>query len=289
MSACASETGHVLLQEGDARVVLDPRHGGAVREFSWRGRDVLRLSAPGAAADPFELASFPMVPYVNRIAHGRFGSGTRQVQLSPNWSGDSHPLHGQGWRAPWRVAEAGATTAELEFQGGGDEWPWRYCARQQFRLGAGLSLRLSVRNLSSTPMPAALGVHPYFPDAARAHLRAALERVWRTDAEALPVEELPVPPAWSFASGRAVAEVPLDHCFCGWDGRARLSWPDHDVQLEATGCSFLHVYVPPGGAFCCVEPQTVATGTFNRDPAAVPQVAPGEELAMTVTFTPGVP
>lgn len=272
----------VSLQNADFRLLLDPWQGGAIREFTWRGREVLR-SAPAAASDPFQLACFPLVPYVNRIVEGRFNAGGTAVKLAPNWSEDPHPLHGQGWRAPWCVVEALPATVILEFLGGGDEWPWQYRARQRFELRPdGLLLSLAIENLAGAPMPAALGLHPYFPDAAHAQLYARTERVWLTDAAALPVKLAETPSGWSFAAGRPVAGVPLDHCFTGWDGRALLRWPGHEISLQASGSRFLHVYVPSGRDFFCIEPQSVATGAFNDADAAIELLAPGMQLSLTL-------
>lgn len=278
------EDGQVLLRQEDARLVLDPAHGGAIREFSCLGHDVLRHSAAGAV-DPFELACFAMVPYVNRIVDGRFACGAHSVQLQRNWSLDPHPLHGQGWRAPWQVAEVSGAEATLRFDGGGNEWPWRYRAEQHLRLSrSALTVRLSVENLSASPMPVMLGLHPYFGDAARATLEAHAPRVWKSDRAALPIEEVPAPPAWSFESGRRVAAVPLDNCFTQWDGKAVVRWSDRVLTLRATNCRFLHVFVPPGGDFFCMEPQTAATGAFNRDRSEVSLVQSGERFAIRVSL-----
>ena len=46
-------------------------------------------------------ASFPLVPFVNRIRGGRFTFRGREVRLAPNMAGDPSPLHGQGWLNPW--------------------------------------------------------------------------------------------------------------------------------------------------------------------------------------------
>ena len=47
-----------------------------------------------------DAASFPLVPYVNRIRGGRFTFRGREVRLAPNMAGDPSPLHGQGWLNP---------------------------------------------------------------------------------------------------------------------------------------------------------------------------------------------
>lgn len=276
----------LVLQEEALRLTIAARQGGAIRELKWRGEDLLRPAPADATDDPFQMACFPMVPFVNRIARGQFKFNGHTVRLRPNWSEDPHPLHGQGWRADWTVAAASAAAATLRFEGGGDEWPWRYQCEQRFELAHGaLRIELSIQNMSGTPMPAMLGLHPYFPDAARAELRARLPRVWRTDGDALPLEETPTPPEWRFDPARAVRTVSLDHCLSGWDGVAALSWPDRVVTVRAKCCNHLHLYAPAGRDFFCVEPQSAAPGALGRGEATV--VSPGERFAIEVRLSPG--
>ena len=280
---------YLMLQHEDARLVLDPAHGGVIRELSCLGRQVLRRTLPGET-DPMASACFPMVPYANRIADGRFRSGDHSVRLQPNWASDPTPLHGQGWRHPWRIVESSASDATLEFHGGGDEWPWRYRAEQHFRLSrTTLSVRLAVENLADSPMPAVLGLHPYFADAARARLKAHTPRVWTMDARSLPVAQVTTPAAWSFAEGRPVGELPLDHCFAGWDGIAALTWPEFTLRLRATNCSYLHVYVPRGATFFCAEPQTAPIGALSRERNEAAVVQPRQRYAIQVSFDVEVP
>lgn len=272
------DEGPLVLRHEAARLVVTPRSGGAIREFTWRGEDILRAAPPGGDA-----ACFPMVPFANRIAHGSFTFRGRIVRLEPNWSEDPHPIHGQGWRAPWDVVAATATSATLRFQGGGDEWPWRYRCDQRFRLSPDeLSIDLSIENLSDAPMPAMLGLHPYFPRAAEARLGARLPRVWLTDAAALPLEETETPAPWRFDPARRVQDIPLDHCFGGWNGDARLEWPERTVSMRAPGCPFLHVYAPAGRDYFCIEPQTAAPGALGRSAERAVVLAPGGRAAIDV-------
>ncbi len=280
----------LILQHRFARLTLAPQQGGAIRAFEWRGREVLRRTPAKAGHDPFEMACFPMAPYVNRIAHGRFEFGGRGVQLERNWHADPHPIHGQGWYRPWSIAATAPSDAVLTFDGGGDEWPWRYHCEQRFVLDdEGLSIALVLENTGVTAMPAMLGLHPYFPDPAHARLCAKLPRVWRTDPASLPVEQIETPADWAFDPTRPVSDVALDHCFTGWDGNASIEWPDLRLTLRTTGCSYLHVYAPPTRDFFCVEPQSAPPGALERgaDEAAV--LAPGEHLVIEVHLAPGEP
>jgi aldose 1-epimerase len=276
---------HIELHHDGTRLTLDPRRGGAIREFQWRQRAIFRPTAAADGDDPFDMACFPMVPFVNRVAGGRFSFGQRAVQLARNWSADPHPLHGHGWRVPWSLVETSPSRARLQFEGGADEWPWRYRCEQCFELRQdALEVQLGVRNLSDAPMPAMLGLHPYFSDAAHARLQARLPRVWMTDAAALPIEERPTPAAWAFDSARAIDAVPLDHCFSGWNGVATLRWPDRTVTMRAAGCSHLQVYAPTDRDFFCVEPQTAMSGALGRGAGAATVVAPGERFEIRVQF-----
>jgi len=280
------DAGLLELRVDGARVRLAPGHGGAIREFNWRGQDVFRPTPAGKGEDPFDTACFPMVPYVNRVAHGRFEFAGHSVRLARNWSQDPHPLHGQGWKAAWDVVSHSATRAKLRFEGGADEWPWHYRSEQEFELQPdSLSVELSVENRGESPMPAMLGLHPYFPDADRARLEVKLPRVWLADGGALPLEEVPTPAAWSFDAGRAVREVALDHGFVGWTGAAVLRWPDRAVKLTASRCDFLHLYTPRIRDFFCVEPQNAAPGALARGEAAA--VAPGQRVSIRAHFAVG--
>lgn len=283
-----SDESLLVLQHLQTRLTLDPRRGGVIRELKWRDWDILRPTAVAAGDDPFDTACFAMVPYVNRVAHGRFAFDGRPVQLERNWTQDPHPIHGQGWRSQWVVTAAARSHATLKFEGGANDWPWRYSSEQSFELtDDGLTLELSIRNLDRTPMPVMLGLHPYFADAAHARMEAQLPRVWLTDSATLPVRETNTPADWSFEPARPLQGVPLDHGFSGWNGVARLRWPDHTVTVRAPDCKFLHVYTPAGRDFFCIEPQTAAAGALGRDRGEAASVAPGERLAIRVQFSSG--
>jgi aldose 1-epimerase len=278
----------MVLRNADSRVTLDAAHGGGVREFSWRGLHIFRPAVPGAENDPFSLSCFPLVPYANRIAHGRFAFAGREVQLRRNWDRDPHPLHGQGWKAAWTIEQTAAAQATMEYFGGGDEWPWRYRARQDFEvLADGLEIRLGIENLADDTMPGMLGLHPYFPQPTTALVTARARTVWLTDAQSLPVQEVLAPADWSFDRARGAARVGLDHCFDHWDGVASVRWPDRILNISAVGCRSLHVYTPPGLDFFCLEPQTAAAGALNRGSSDIAKLAPGERLEMRVRFSVG--
>jgi aldose 1-epimerase len=275
----------MVLTNAGSHITLDAAHGGAIREFTWRDLPILRPAAAGADSDPFSMACFPLVPYANRVAQGRFCFDGREIQLRRNWDQDPHPLHGQGWRSAWTLEQTSRSTAVMCFAGGGDEWPWRYRALQQLAvLEDGLEIRLSVENQSDRDMPAMLGLHPYFPDPQAATLEARARSLWLSDAQSLPVKEVPTPPEWSFDPPRRVARVALDHCFDHWDGLAILRWPDRVLKLSTSGAQSLHIYAPVGADFFCLEPQTAAVGALHRGSGAA-RLVPGASLELSIRLS----
>ncbi len=279
----------IRLSRGPLVLELAPQWGGGVSRFTYDGVDVLRPWR-GEPANPqaLALACFPLAPYANRIARGRFAFGGRHVALEANLDGQPHPLHGHGWLAPWRTLAVTGDSAVLGFDHAGAEWPWPYSATQRFELSeTGLRLTLTMTNLAPEPAPAGLGFHPYFPDRGSARLMANLQGVWGIDADYLPTAHHAGRPIADWTFGAPVARPDLiDHCHTGWDGRARIDLPDRGLSLTLTASAalgWLHVYSPPGQDFFCVEPVSHRPDAVNApDPVAqgLRILAPGE--AMTV-------
>ena len=236
------------------------------------------------------------MPFSNRIADARFRFEGRVYELPRNFLPEPHAIHGQGWQHPWRPAELTATRAELTFAHAVSNTPLDYRARQTFELGeGGLAVTIEVRNAGGAPMPAGIGLHPYFPRTAGVRLRARLDHVWLPDGRNIPKKRVPLPARWDFTNGLRLAALELDHCFGGWDGRAEIRWPEHDLTLEIeAGPPFGHlvIYVPAGQDFFCVEPVSNANDGFNLLDRGVPGtgvrvLAPDEALAGTIRFRSG--
>src|SRR5690348_15278151 len=108
----------VVLAAGELRLVLAPAAGGSIAAFTreWqeggRRRELHWMrpaTASGLAAhNPLDMASFPLVPFCNRIRDGRASFEGREIRFPPNHPGMDapHPLHGIGWLLPWQVESA---------------------------------------------------------------------------------------------------------------------------------------------------------------------------------------
>jgi aldose 1-epimerase len=258
----------VILSAGHLELVLSPAVGGSIASFDFQDGDrsvPIMRRCDGASGDVLAAASFPLVPYVNRIRGGRFGFRGKTIRLEPNMAGDPSPLHGQGWLNPWRATSASAGEAILEYEHPAGEWPWSYLARQSFKLDeTGLEIRLSCRNLSAEPMPCGLGQHPYFHCTAETRLRTNVDHVWTIDEQVLPVDRVPATDRYDLAD-RPVCGLGLDHGFGGWGGEAVVSdpaWP-FDLTMSSPDAGFFQLYSPPSGSIFVIEPVTHANAALN--------------------------
>ena len=279
----------VTLRHGDVDLHLAPAAGGGIAAFRWQGIDVMRPASAAALAnlDPLGLSSFPLVPWSNRIARGRFTWNGREVRLPLNFGNHPHVIHGHGWQARWAVKAQGEGDATLSFDHKAGDWPWSYRAEQRFELTHdGFDLRLSVENRSDTPMPAGLGHHPYYLKTPGMRLHAHLEGWWETDAFIMPTgyrEERR--DDWS---DKLQAPTTTDNVFAGWDGTARIEWPERGIALSMTAgeaARWMVIYSPPDQDIACIEGVTHPTDPFN-DPKhpGLAVVEPGAAFALDTRF-----
>lgn len=258
----------IELAAGPLRLEISPAIGGSISAFEWTGeggpRGILRRRY-GPLEKVLDAASFPLVPYVNRIRGGRFSFRGLEVRLSPNMPGDASPLHGQGWLGPWDVAEQGEARAILDFHHSAGEWPWDYEARQEFEIDErSLAIGLTCRNMSSGPMPCGLGQHPYFDCGPDTQLDTRVTHAWTIDEDVLPLEEVVADGRYDLRE-RLVCGQGLDNGFAGWDGEARMSdpeWP-YDVILSSLQARFFQLYSPSQGGIFVAEPVTHANAALN--------------------------
>ena len=283
----------VTLRDAAWRVRVQPQLGGSLAECVFRGQTIL---APVREPDPWpgaELCYYPLVPFANRIANGRFAFDGRSLRLEPNVAGYPHALHGQGWQAAWRVVEAAPTACAIAFEHAASaRWPWDYGATQTFTIGEGaLVVRLAVRNRSGGRMPAGLGFHPFFPSPASARLTAAAATLWCADAADFPRQIGGVPPELDFSRARAVRDAQgLDRCYSGWRRRAEIDWPGAPYRVALTAdepLEHLMLYVPRDRSFFCVEPVSHAVNALNFPPGrfnAAVALEPEQELSASITL-----
>ena len=280
----------LTLSSSDLELQLSPSIGGTISRLAFLGVDgatpILRDSHT-PHENVLEAASFPLVPYVNRVRDGSFTFRGRTVSMTPNMAGDPNPLHGQGWLNPWSVEEASGNRALLSYWHQADEWPWSYEARQEFLVEeAVLRIGLTCRNTSGEPMPCGLGQHPYFPCSAGTRIETSVTHVWTIDEEVLPVEKVPASGRYDL-SNRLICGQNLDNGFGGWSGRVLMddpAWP-FELELSSPQARFFQIYSPASGGLFVAEPVSHANAAMNAPECDWPELGfrvlePGEEMRL---------
>jgi aldose 1-epimerase len=249
------------------------------------------------------MASFPLVPFCNRIRDGHAKFEGREIRFPPNHPAEDspHPLHGIGWQRPWRVESAGASRAVLTLDvPDGPAWPWRFTARQTYDLRPdSLMVRMSITNEDTAAMPAGIGHHPYFPHEPGTRLTAPARAMWQADEEVMPTGLAETDEVRQLRRGALLADLHTDNNFAGWSREATIEWPADAhgparslvMQAEAPLDHFV-LYCQRGFEFFCAEPVSQCTDWLNLMDRYGPEVLggarlePGETLGARFTLTP---
>jgi aldose 1-epimerase len=281
----------------DWRTEIAPHIGGSILSLTRARRTVLRPTAAEAveAGAVRRTACFPLVPYANRIAFGRFLWDGRAHHLAENFPGSPHPLHGVGWRRPWQVVSADQRSCLLRLEhrprdGEHSDWPFAFDAEQNISLGmGGLRVDLSVINADESAAPLGLGLHPLFPRRGNERLIFGAEGAWRNGSDMLPASRVSGG-VWEHAAGQSIDAQVLDNDFFGWNGAARIEADCSDpIRISASAIfSSLRVFTPADKDFFAVEPVSHSTDALNRDGAAEAlRVQPGARLSGSMTIDVG--
>jgi aldose 1-epimerase len=281
----------VRIKRGDWALGLRPDLGASITSLTWRGRDVLR-PAPDDLNSPLAASSFPLAPYANRIDGGAFAFEGRAVRLPVTPGFEPHALHGVGWRSRWNVQRAHGGSIDLALAAeAGPEWPWAWTALHRLRLSeVGLEMSLAITNEDRAPMPAGLGLHPYFAVEPATRLQLSAPKLWLTDVREIPERLADADELIDWSDGPVVAEAPfVDHAYADWDGRAALLHDGWRVGLAASpNARWAQVYAPGGESFVCVEPVTHRPDAHNApagEDGGLTVLQPGGSLSMTARIT----
>jgi aldose 1-epimerase len=289
----------VNLRSGSLAVSLAPQRGGGITAFTAAGNAV--FVARPADTSPLGLACFPLLPFSNRIALGRFSADGRDVVLPRNHPAEPdhpHALHGLAWQLPWTVVTATTTFCHLRLDVPAGAWPWAWRGEQRLTLDPqGLTHRIVLTNLAGDRMPAGIGLHPWLPRNSHTMFRSRHAAEWQTAADGLPMhlESRHEPVDWWH--GQPVGTRIVDTVYTGRRGSMTVDWPDRGLALAITPSDtlpFTVIYVPASADHFCVEPVSHMTNAVHRDePRAVTGLRwldAGETLAgevrYAVTVTP---
>ncbi|MDQ6627560.1 MAG: aldose 1-epimerase [Pseudomonadota bacterium] len=302
------------LEAGVLAAEIVPEIGGSVAAFfspdtptrkrlDWfRAADAVALDSRA----PTGLASFPLLPWCNRIRDGRFTWRGRVVQLAPNVPDSPHTIHGIGWQSAWTVEYSDAQRIFLALvEAGEGAWPYPFRAELTYRLDpAGLSIDIVLQNTGTQTMPAGLGNHPYFPhlrDGSGTRVTAFVDAIWQSDNEAMPTTlSSSRPEIAALQTGLRLSDHVLDNNFTGYRRTARIDWPDGRALriIASAPLDFMVLYSPPKQDLFVLEAVSNCTDWINlldanaadATPATVGGSAldPGETIQATTRFEPEI-
>lgn len=284
----------ISLESVNQRLQLVPTLGGGVAAWDWKSADKWTpIFRPWnrLTSDRYTLASFPLVPWSNRISQGGFEHDGVFYPIRPNREDERYPIHGDGWLQSWQIADHTDSSVHLLLESHAfDGNPYHYVSTQTFSLLlSGMEIILDVTHLGDRPLPYGLGLHPYFVRNAATRLCWKADGVWLSGDDLIPkVLAQDFPPTWNYSTPSSLDGPLIDNCFTGWNGKAFIEYPDRGLTVimsmaECTGYSLL--YRPPGQTYFCLEPITHPIDAFHMPahPGLV-NLSPGQSMTLKTTF-----
>ncbi len=280
----------IELVNGDSKCILRPEAGGSIQSWECDGQSMFRpvVAAKKSGLQATDMGCFPLVPFSNRIADGRFNWDSQSYQLPLNALPEPHAHHGTGWQSPWEISELSDDTTVLSLQHSDlDRWPWPFCVTQEIALGPDrLAIDLTLTNLGTAHMPGGLGIHPFFVSKSAA-LHFPASTFWENDARKIPVGKKRVAGKYDFTAPQIIDDQDIDNVYSDWTGQAEITWQDqrHQVRLSSNvGASVL--YIPKGEDFFCLEPVSHITNAINMPDCALPMqsIAPNARFSAAFLF-----
>jgi aldose 1-epimerase len=293
----------VTIADGVAEASIVPELGAGLARYDLmidgRREPIFRPCREPSEGRPFDLALNLLVPWSNRISGGGFNFGSEFHRLEPNLPGERFPIHGNAFSCAWTIESRDSTWAALSLDSPGPG-PFRYAARVTYELrGGALAVSLMARNAGRKALPFGLGLHPWLPRTAETRLEAKSDRVALENSDHLPAGELDVRARedWNFATLRRLPQGWINNAFLGWNGRARVVWPDRRMALEISAeppISTYIVYSPGAEAdFFCFEPVTHPVDAHNlpgwAEANGLIVLKPEQEMSISCRFAPSHP
>ncbi len=267
--------------------VLLPEVGARLHRLRAFGVDLLRTPDDPRTHvdDPFFWGGYVLAPWGNRLDPGPTAVAGQTVDLPSNFE-DGSAIHGQVYASPWEVIDDGV----LRVSAGGDGWPWPYEVTMAVAaVDRTLTLDLEVRNLADTPMPAGLGLHPWFRQPVHVAVHAASVFRSNTDPGAEPE---PVHDEYDLRTLGPMA-TDLDATWADVADRpVELVWPDGGVtaRLEfAAPSRYVTAASPANIGAIAVEPQTHVPQGLRRlrdgMKGSLALLPPRETIRLAIRFT----
>jgi len=270
--------------------------------------DLLRPTAEEDYGNPSRCASFPLIPWSNRIRAAKFTFRGQDYQLAVT-AQDGTAIHGVARRLPWQVADTDPQHVRLTLDSRDHEavnFPFQFSAALEYSLnGSDFSITTTIRSQDMREMPVGFGHHPYFvraidrsdqgPVGAQvettyAQVEAPYDRQFILRGKLATEPSIPVTPNADYRALRTIEPEAMDeeHDFLltGRQGErpTRLVYPAAGIDVEFhSEAIFAHaiLFAPRDLPFFAFEPVTNINDGFNLfeqrlDETGVFVLGPGE-------------
>lgn len=259
--------------------------GGCVAGLWLDQQPVLHSTPAAQLASVRDAASYPLVPYSNRIGYRKLHWADEDYVLQHNFAPEPHSIHGVGWERAWSVASSSAREAVLTYHHQPDAaWPFAFAAEQRFVLSDNaLEMHMAITNQATVAAPVGLGWHPYFAKSAQTHVQFAAQGRWEMGADTLPTQRLA-----HAGLDTDCSRLTIDHCFDGLSGKLTLTEAGLRIQVSSD-LSYLVVFTTPERPNLAIEPVSHVNNALNLAAAGgsaeqlgVKVLQPGETFAASM-------
>lgn len=275
--------GRFDLHAGALRLALRADLGACVAGLWHRDTPVLQSTDPGQLDAVEQAACFPLLPYANRLGHGRFRFKGRDQVIASSPVAEPHALHGVGWRRSWTIESHTAQDAVMRLTHQPDaDWPYAFEAIEHVNLTPNaLGIQLILTNTDAQAQPVGLGWWVRFPKRPRSRLHIETGQRWEADVTGLPIRRVNQP-----GIDGDVSHLDFDHAFEGWSGPARIRDERFSLQLRA-GTPYLVLQSHPDDDRFAIAPCShVPNAIHMADPTAhgLRSLQPGERCEVSMSI-----
>lgn len=268
----------IALHRGRWSASIDP-DGASLAGLAVDGRALVAGADHPGGRPPYSGAV--LIPWVNRIADGRYSFDGSEHELEITEPGRRTALHGLAFDVPWQVESTSDATAKLSYVCGPvPGYPFEVRVDVAYALEVdGLTVTLEAVNDGDQPAPFAAGFHPYFLGT-RDHgssqaspridddllVSPATQRVLTDPDRLLPVglEDIRGS-AFDFADGRRLGPIELDDAFTdATDGETVIRFGDVTITSSA-GFRFHQLFTSSDRRSLAIEPCTAGPDAFNTE------------------------
>ena len=268
-------TERLRLSTSRSAVTIAPSRGAIVTSFRTDDREWLYLDE-ATFNDPTKnvRGGIPVLfPTPGKLEDDRWRHGDRSGELKQHGFARNFSWEVEGALDAARVTlalEASAETLQM--------YPWRFSARVRYTIeAAALEIRFIIANRDTTPMPFALGLHPYFlvNDKALAHVATQATRAFDNIAKrVIPFD------GFDFTNGEVDMHL-LDHGSSSAVLRAGID----SISIECSP-EFQRwvIWSVPGKDFICLEPWSAPGNALNTGEGVI-VLQPDEERELWVKIS----